>query len=328
MHENEVKELGANIFRFKTLRECKSIHVYKNQWRSFWREHLNEYEIIHIHYMSHAGLIAQVAKQYGIVTIVHSHITGYERWGQHLIEKYVTRRNLSLYTDYQFACAKEAGQFFFGEKFDQEGIVLRNAIELSDFEFSPAKRKKQREKYKLEDKLVIGHVGNYVLHKNQDFMLKVFAEVAKKEHEAVLVWAGNISDKNLPHVKEVIKNENIQHQVRLLGRCENIAEWMQAFDIFLFPSLFEGLGIVLIEAQTGGLKCIVSDTIPEEAIVTDLVTCCKLKESPAQWAQVILDNYRYERKSRKEIVATAGYDIQKAAVYMENFYRSIVKSAS
>lgn len=323
MHESEVKELGAEVFRFKNLRECRSVNLYKKQWHTFWRENSGIYGIVHIHYMSHAGLIAEVAKQYGIATVVHSHSTDYERWHQYLIEKYITNRNLLTNVDYQLACSKKAGIFFFGKKFAQAGIIIKNAIELGDFEFSPAKRKDLRQKKDLCGKLVIGHVGNYVYHKGQDFMLKIFAEVARRRPDAILVWAGKISSKDFPHVQKIIQNEGIQKRVLLLGRTNNIADWMQAFDVFLFPSLFEGLGMVLIEAQAAGLKCVISNQIPQEAVVTDLVTRCNLEETPTQWAQKILSNCEYVRRSQKKSMITSGYDIHQVAFNMEKFYESI-----
>ena len=127
----------------------------------------------------------------------------------------------------------------------------------------------------------------------------------------------------MPHIKSLIEEYNIVENITLLGECGNVNEWMQAFDIFLFPSTYEGLGIVLIEAQDAGLKCVISDTIPQEADITDLIIRCSLNDAIEKWTQILLMQIPYERKSRASDVIAAGYGIEAVVGKLTNLYLSL-----
>jgi glycosyltransferase involved in cell wall biosynthesis len=151
-------------------------------------------------------------------------------------------------------------------------------------------------------------------------MLRIFAAFTRTHPEAVLVWGGVIDEKDRKHLEELQDALGIRGKVMLLGRYPEIWNLLQAMDVFLFPSLYEGLGIVLIEAQTAGLPCIISDTIPEEADVTNLVTRVGLEQSPEEWADIVASKLVYERHGRKDEVQEMGYGIRSIADQMEQLY--------
>ncbi len=192
MHEDEVLQKGAKIYRFKTLAECGSMRKYKKQWATFWREHSGEYSVVHIHYMSHAALIADVAKKYGVATVIHSHSTSPYKKSidlKSLISKFLNRK-LHTKADIMLACSQKAGTDFFGDVFNSCGKVIKNAIDINRYSYDETVRKALRHKYDLDDKIVIGHIGNYTAHKNQDFMLKIFSNIVSINPNVHLIWGG------------------------------------------------------------------------------------------------------------------------------------------
>lgn len=327
MYEKMILKLGAKIYRFKTVKQCGGRYGYKKQWECFWKAHGDEYGVVHAHYMSHEGMIAETAKKYGKKVICHSHSNSPSKY---INLAYVLKKcmnfHLSQKADLMLACSQAAGRDFFGADFEERGIVLKNGIPAEQYTFNLMERNRMRAEFHLENRLVIGHVGNYVEHKNQDFMLSVFAEISKRRQDAIFVWCGYISKNDMAHIETLLKKYAIQDKVMLVGRCDCINNWMQAFDVFLFPSLYEGLGIALIEAQASGLICIISDTIPQEAVVTDLIVRCKLGESEKQWADKLLTNCVYDRGSQREAIIKAGFDIKEVARFMEDTYLKLYKN--
>lgn len=322
IHEDEVLGLGARVYRFRNLMECGSIGRYKSQWDHFFKTVGKEYQIVHLHYMSHEGMIAEVAKKYGKKVIAHSHSTTPSGFKLKKAVEKMLNRNLVRNSDVLLACSKQAGIDFFGEKFKKGGIVLKNAIDVEKYTFNSDIRGQMRRKNHLEGKVVIGHVGNYTYHKNQDFMLSIVSEAVKKNPDAVFIWCGCIKDHDLEHVKQLIREHHLEDHIVLAGRCNCVEKWMQAFDVFLFPSIYEGLGVVLIEAQACGLPCVVSDTIPEEAAVTKLMSRCKLTDTPARWAAELTNAYNSTtREVHQEEIAANGYDVRTTAEYLERLYQ-------
>lgn len=323
VHEDEVMRKGARIYRFYTIRESGGIQKYRFQWEQFWEEHKNDYQVVHVHYMSHAGIILKEAKKYQKVTMVHVHSMSRHKLSlTSLYEKYINR-GLLKYTDYILACSRKAGIDFFGRAFEKNSILLKNAIDTELYSYDKNMREAMRSKYQLNGCVVVGHVANCVPAKNQDFMLKIFSSFAQKEPSAILVWAGIIAKEDLIHVRMLMQKYDIEDKVILLGRCDHVNNWLQAFDVFLMPSLSEGMPVALIEAQTSGLKCIVSDVIPMEAEATELLCRCSLDESADYWADQIIDNMEYQRKDMQEVVTASGYNIHETASFMQNLYLQV-----
>lgn len=222
-------------------------------------------------------------------------------------------------TDY-WACSEIAGKWMFKNR---NFRVIHNAINVSDFVYNESIRQKVRTQLGLlKDEFVIGHVGRFSYQKNHDFLIDVFNEVHRRLPEAVLILIGDAVEDELylNKAKQKVKELNLVENVRFLGIRNDVPDLMQAMDCFLFPSRFEGLGIVIIEAQTAGLPCYVSSVIPNEVKITNLVDFISLNESPENWAEKIIKNKNYKRKDISKEIIKAGYDINTEIKKMQKFY--------
>ena len=196
---------------------------------------------------------------------------------------------------------------------------MPNAIDIDKFAYNPETRKRYREKYGLQDCFVIGHAGRFAYQKNHEFLVNTFAEVSKKIKNARLVLLGD--GELFSEVQNQVKKLNLENRVLFLGKRDDIAGWYQAMDVFCLPSRFEGLGIVLIEAQTSGLKCITSMEVPDETHITENIIYLPLKQS--RWVEEIVNcKNGYSRMNMKEQIHAAGYDISAVIKDMERLYES------
>ena len=187
------------------------------------------------------------------------------------------------------------------------------------FEYSAESRETIRKELGVEDKFVIGHVGRFVYSKNHMFLLETFAEVVKKNKDAVLICVGG--GKLRTEIENKIQELEIKDNVILYGETTEINKVYNAFDLFLFPSHYEGLGIVLVEAQANGLPVVAADTIPSEVNLTDNFEFMSLDEGKLKWAQRILDRRKEKRNfENAKKVYKAGYDIRDVSQLLQNTY--------
>ena len=190
---------------------------------------------------------------------------------------------------------------------------------MAGFSYNPQKRKRVREEFGFsDDMLVIGHVGSFWAVKNHTFLVDVFSALVKKDVKAKLLLVGNGGRIN--EIREKSKSLGLYNKVIFTGVRTDIPDLMQAMDVFVFPSLYEGLGIALIEAQAAGLPCVVSDTIPQEAYLTDLVDSESLSAPAEKWAEKILAKRAIPRTDRRAEIAAHGFDITTEAVKLQEFY--------
>lgn len=317
--DNEVHSLGGRIYHCPHY-NVKNHFTYKKWWEEFLKEHHSEYAAVHGHLGSTAAIYLRIAKKYGMYTIAHSHNTsGYGmRDLIYQIYAYPTR----FVADYFFGCSFDAGVSRYGMKICSDKgkfSVLNNAINTSNFKFNSDVRQSVRRQYGIDDKLVLGHIGRFSKQKNHDFLIDIFAQVRKKNPSTVLILIGE--GELCKQVQEKVNRLNLQNSVLFMGVQENVSPYYQAMDIFLLPSLYEGLGIVAVEAQTTGLRCIISDRVSKECIVTDnQVSICSLTDSAKVWADRILEQVNYMRSDSSEQVAANGYDIKEASDWLTQFY--------
>ncbi|HAQ39737.1 MAG TPA: glycosyltransferase family 1 protein [Clostridiales bacterium] len=319
--DDEIEQLGGNIYSMPKY-NGKNHFIYKKAWDDFFKEH-SEYNIIHGHLRSTAAIYLKIAKRYGMITIAHSHSTssgnGYKAFVKNLLQ-----HQIKFTSDYMLACSYDAGKWLFGGKNIELNKCknLKNAIEISKFIFNKDVRMKVRKDLNLDGKYVVGHVGRFYPPKNHEFVIDVFNLIKKEKDNAVLILIGDGPDRKI--IEDKVQKFGLGNSVIFLGVRSDVNELIQAMDVFLFPSKYEGLGIVLIEAQASGLKCIVSDLIPEEAFVTDLVESISLKKSTDVWKTAILKySDGYPRRNTYEEIKAKGYDIIDTANWLENFYLSI-----
>jgi len=320
-YTEEVKRLGGKIYSMKPFRASTAIH-YRKQWKDFFREH-KEYKVIHGHMRSTASLYLAEAKKAGLVTIVHSHNTSSGK-GISALVKNVLQYPLRFQADYLFACSKGSGVWLYGEKAcEKERFhILKNGIMPEAFSFSEEIRESVRNEMQAGRDLIFLHVGRMELQKNHVFLLHIIKSVSEK-YKNVQLWLCGVGPLE-SEIKQQIKELDLEKQVRILGVRTDIPQLMQAADGMIFPSLFEGLPVTLIEAQAAGLPVLMSDTITEEVVLTDLVKTLPLSESAENWSERALKMIPGEERGKyREIVAAKGYDVKKNAKELAIFYKEI-----
>jgi len=317
-YHEEILSLGGRIYsipRYKGI----NLFQYMGDWRKFLKAH-PEYKIIHGHVRSTASIYLRIAKNYGLVTIAHSHSTS-SGTGFTAISKNLLQYPIRYTADYLFACSKSAGVWLFGKRATKKKkfLILKNAIDTKKYIYDHNTRLDKRKELQIEDKFVIGHVGRFSTPKNHDLLIEIFNVVHNKNKNTILLLVGD--GELRPIIENKVKELGLINSVIFMGVRSDIPEILQAMDLFLFPSLFEGLGIVAIEAQAAALPCIVSDSIPKEAHITDLIQSLSLSNSLEEWAEPIL-NYSdtHERSNMQKEIDSSGYDINRTVHWLQNFY--------
>lgn len=323
-YECEVQKLGGRVFKSPHF-SLKNALKYKTWWREFFKEH-QEYDIVHGHVRSTAAIYLSEAKKQGRYTIAHSHSISSGKGGKALI-KDIMQYPIRFIADYFFGCSEEANKWLFGKKVAKCGRckIIKNAIIVENFFYDKRKRMQVRDSMGIGlETCVVGNVGRLVPAKNQKFLLDVFCALLKKNKEALLlvVGSGDLEFK----LKSYATDLGIEKYVRFLGNRDDVNKILLVMDVFVFPSIYEGLGIVAIEAQCTGLPVICSKAVPLEAKVTDNLYYISLEESPESWASEtlkIVDGY--ERVDCSECVTAAGYDAFETARFLQEFYEMVNK---
>lgn len=281
------------------------------------------YKIVHSHINTLSVFSLFAAKCAGVpVRIAHSHSTTNKKEKKKNLLKQVLRPFSKVFATDYMCCSELAGRWLFGNKEYDNGNVylLNNAIDLDKFKYDEEKRKEKRKELNIEDStLVIGHVGRFVEQKNHRFLIDIFNEVHKQKENSILLLAGQ--GPLMEEMKEKVKILGIEDSVKFLGQRNDINELYQAMDLLLFPSLYEGLGMVVVEAQISGLPCVVSTEIPKIAKVTKKITFVNLENKIKPWNEVI---FKYlSNINRKNINFTdkiENYDIKKDVTKLEIKY--------
>lgn len=323
--EAEIRALGGCIYKVP-LMTITNPFPYLKGLNEFFKKHGCEYRIVHSHTSSKSTFPLYYAKKYGIpVRISHSHnnrslpnLDGFIR----NILKYPLKKVANRY----FACARVPAEWLYGKTFcDKHQVkIVCNAIDTEVFRYNESKREQVRKQLKFQpDELVIGNVGRLAPQKNHKFIIDIFLELLKSRQgrPTKLVFIGDGPLRT--EIETQIRNNHLADKVILTGNVNNVPDYLQALDVLLFPSIFEGLPVVVVEAQCAGLLCIASqEAITNEVSLTDLVHYVSLNESPSVWSRVILDNIPYKRKNTVEYIRHGGYDIIESAMDMTNYYVS------
>ncbi len=304
-----------------------NVFKYRKFWKNLLKKH-NDYDFIHVHSYDPAFLYLNIAKKYGIKTIVHSHTTNMPHFD--LIDR-ICRLNqfLSHYSaNYFFGCSYQAICDRFGGNVAKtnRSFIIPNGIDTEKFRFNPAMRKKIRKELQIDsDTIIIGQVGRLCYQKNQLFTVDVFYEFNLINPKSLLIFIGKGSLEE--ELIEKIRRFKLEEKVVFLGTKNNIQNYLSAFDGFLFPSAYEGFGIALVEAQCSGLPCLVSDVIvPECDMGCNLISKLSLKnDSPQKWAETLQEkiNSSTDRLNTYEVVFSKGYDIKISSNYLQNLYLSL-----
>lgn len=309
---DELKEYGGRYYNLGDRK--KSLVKYMLNLMSLIRK--EKYDVIHVNGNS-ATMVFElfVAWLFGVKKrIAHGHTTRSNYPKMHNILSPFFKKT---YTD-AIAVSKDTGEWLYEKNY----TILNNAIDVKHYGFNVETRKRIREKWNVEDKFVVGNVGKLNAPKNHTFLIDIFKEISKERDDAVLVIAGG--GELLEELKKKCKDLSIDEKVIFLGMLDDVSEALQAFDVFVFTSKFEGLGMALIEAQASGLECIVSDVVPIETKVTDHIHYISLNQSAEFWAGETMKYSDYDRKEHSESAAKTirdcGYDIRFEGINLEKIY--------
>ena len=314
--ESEIVESGGRIYRCPKY-NGKNHFAYCKWWDSFFKEH-PEYNIVHGHVRSTASLYLKIAKEHGLVTIAHSHSTS-NGSGISAIVKNIMQYPIRYVADYLFACSDKAGAWLYGKKaIRRENYkIVPNGVDLRRFAFNEEKRVQIRHKLGiLDDTFVIGHIGRFTFPKNHKFLVELFAEYHKKNVNSKLLLVGDGEESE--SVRAQCVHLGVSDSVIMVGSKTNTEDYYQAMDVFAFPSLWEGLGIVAIEAQANGLICLLSENIPCEAVLTENIKVIPLKLKKL-WIKELKKIYVGERMFTKNNKIKQ-YDVYSIANRLEMFY--------
>ena len=284
------------------------------------------YKIIHsnINTLSVFSLFA--AKCAGVpVRIAHSHSTTNKKEKKKNLMKQILRPFSKVFATDYMCCSELAGRWLFGNKEYDKGNVylLNNAIDLDKFKYNESLRKKKRKELGIkDDALVIGHIGRFVAQKNHDYLIDIFNEIHKKNNNSILLLAGQ--GPLMEDIKNKVKELNLDDNVKFLGQRNDANELYQAFDVFLLPSLYEGLPVVGVEAQAAGLLCYLSDDMTKETKVLDITKFMSLNNTPEEWANNILDDVKkYKRIDTSKEMTDKNFNIKEEAKKLEEYYLNL-----
>ncbi|MHA7139560.1 glycosyltransferase family 1 protein [Rossellomorea arthrocnemi] len=323
-YDKEIKDLGGNIYKMPPIKPGNYRRYFK--MLDIFFESNKQYFIVHSHINENSSFVLKAAKKAGVpCRIAHSHLSdlGIDyKIPFRIYARLAMGNNPNSY----FACSKEAGKWLFGSNRKRLNniIVLNNAVNTKDFKYDKMTRKKMREDIGATEKqLVIGHIGRFNKQKNHSFLIDIFKEVSIQKPDSILILAGD------GHLRKSIEKKvddlGLNSNVKFLGVREDIPNLMQAMDVLLFPSLFEGLPVVLVEAQAAGLTSIVSDSITTETNVTGKITFESLASSPQKWANLILSS-SYEHEDTAKVLSEKGYDTKTMSNWLTNYYMKSVSN--
>lgn len=320
----EIRSMGGQIYHCPRY-EGRNHFTYTRWWHSFFKSHKDEYPIVHGHIGSTAAIYLSIAKKYGAYTIAHSHNINTMKTMSDVVYSlfaYPTR----FIADYCFACSKDAGVSRYGKRIgNTKCTVFRNAIDTERFAYNEVARWQTRSLLGiLDEQLVIGNISRFAEQKNHRFLIDIFESIYKIHSNAVLLLVG---DGDLrPEIESIITKKGLQDRVILTGVRSDTWNYYQAMDVFVMPSLYEGLPVSLVEAQTAGLPCCVSAAVPKEVAITKQVQFNSLDHSAEHWAGWILEQVKAPRRGMKAEIQQAGYDITMTSKWLENYYTEVVKS--
>jgi glycosyltransferase involved in cell wall biosynthesis len=322
--DDEIHRLGGKVYNvpIKSKDYFGNIKALRKIFNS------GKYKIVHSHMDAMSTVVLKEAKKCKVpIRIAHSHNT------QHLTKnklKFIlneyARKAITRYATHLFACSEPAGRWLFGNKNAEKGkiVYVKNAIDLDQYSFEQKSRIRIRKEFGIEESLVIGHVGRFDYQKNHFYLLEIFKKLIKVEPKAklILIGDGHLKTK----ISEKIIDLSIDNSVILLGNRDDVSEIINAFDIFVLPSHFEGLGIVLVEAQANGLCCVASKSVPTEVNISGRVKFLSINNCEMDnWVKEILNNVNLDREFCRQNFFNSGYEIHKATKDLCNLYVNLVK---
>ncbi|MFJ7747168.1 glycosyltransferase family 1 protein [Peribacillus sp. NPDC097295] len=319
--DSEILALGGRVHRIPYLTDVGHF-TYKKHLDTFFKK--NDYKVVHAHMDKMSGLILQSAKKAGIPKrISHSHNTQSEgSLPARLYKWYVGKLILPNATNF-FACSNKAAQWLFNKE-NKKAEILKNGIEYKEFTFSPDIRKQVRKELDiLDDTFVLGHVGRLAQQKNHTFLVDIFTDYLKQKENSILILVGDGPLR--ADILKKVRNLKLESKVKFIGIRSDINRILQGFDVFVFPSLHEGLPVSLIEAQAAGLPCLISDDISKEVdLGIKLIQFLPIHDRSIWTAHLIeIATRQMTRNIKSDSLSKQGYSISETADKIKDFYLSM-----
>ncbi len=320
-YNDEIIKLGGKVYNVPQYTGLNHFE-YKKAWKDFFNDH-HEYKIVHGHMRSTAAIYINIAKKHGIKTIAHSHSTASRGNKLERLVKNIMQIPIRYTADYLFACSNQSGKWLFGnDVLEKDNYkVIKNAIETEKYIFNESIRNEVRKKIGVEGKFVVGHVGSFTYPKNHIFLLDIFYEIQKENKNSILLLVGDGELRK--DIENKINKLGIEDKVILTGVISNVNDYMQSMDFFLFPSLWEGVPVTVIEAQASGLRCAISDKITDEVNITPYIQSISLEETTKVWADNIISAKEIDRAKSNDYIIKNRFDVRDSIEELTAFYESI-----
>lgn len=320
-YDDEISSLGGQIIRYPRY-TGKNHFTYKKWWSEFFQEH-PEYRIVHGHIGSTASIYLKTAKKYGCYTIAHSHSTG-GKWNVHDMLYRVYSYSTRFIADYFIGCSTEALISRYGKKIAEQhdkSCVLNNGIDVNIYLPSEKLRLEIIRELEIDtNTFVVGTVGRFTDAKNTFFIVDILERLKEREPDFRFIWAGTGELKG--QIEDYIKQKNLQENILLLGVRNDIPRVLQAMNVFILPSKFEGLPVIGVEVQAAGVPMLCSDKVSPEVNMSKCVTFLPI-DSTEPWVEGILNEKEFRRvPNASDDVIRAGYDIKATSQWLTDFYES------
>lgn len=316
-YEAQVIAKGAKVFHWPQPSE---------NYFAFFRNLLSltkqeGYHAVHAHNMFNCGFTMLAAAMAGVpIRISHSHsaLVSHPSFAKQIYEKLMQFLILRFSTNL-VACGIAAGKRLFGDRDDVQLIL--NGIDMAEFAYSSQKRDAIRRELQLEDRFVLGHAGHLAGVKNQAFLLDLMPLILETRPDTKLLLLGEGEDR--PMLEQKIRDMNLEDAVIMTGNVPNVADYLSAMDVFVFPSLYEGLPLSILEVQANGLPCIISDGVPRDVFLTDLIQPLSLKYPKEQWVETILKVQRINPVFYNEMLQQSEYTAETAMKKIYHLYTEV-----
>ncbi|MBQ4819562.1 glycosyltransferase family 1 protein [Aquimarina sp. MMG016] len=327
--DDEIENLGGKIYRMDPINPLFPGKYY-GELRAFFKKH-NEYAIVHSHLNTFSCFPLKIAKEFNIpCRIAHAHIAiddvgisslfsqkeSVKETFKKLI-KLQLKKKVKKDASHLFSCGEKAGNWLFGEK--ASFTMMNNAIDTRKFKYNESVSEVYKDRFELKDQLIIGHVGRFASQKNHSFLIQIFAALLREKQDCALVMVGDGPLRK--NMENEVKTLGIEDKVHFLGVRADIPELFQMFDMFVFPSFYEGLPVTLIEAQAAGVKILASDTITSEVHLTDDIEFLSIEQPAELWAKKIQEIDASKKGDNTHKIVKGNYDIVSNTKMIEEFYR-------
>ena len=316
-YEKELNHFGSKIYHLPNRKS--DFFNYKKELLEFMERHAKEYDAVWLNDCMFGNIdIIKMAKKFGIKKrIVHAHNANSLGGGiSRLIRHKINVLTIPFFATDYWACSQLAGKWTYSKKILKSNhyIVINNAIDSTSYKYDTEVRKKKRAELSIsDDTVVIGHIGRFDYQKNHPYLIDIFEKILQRKNKIHLVCVGIGTDWNL--IKNLAAKKRIESHISFLGQRKDVHELLQAFDLFILPSKFEGLPVVVVEALAAGLPCFLSDKITTEvSIIPELVSFQSIEKAPELWVDDIERKMKdFHRSDTQDKIIKAGFDIHDQA---------------